>query len=598
MMGFSRTLLLFMLVAPIYSFLPTPTQRSRRTYLDAKPRPEYVEVDDNNDDNDRSTSPSASATTPKQTSFQDFSNMGEYVAIGPGSVVKIEVGDFALARKAQKKRRRSESPLMVPCSVISVNTMSAFRGNLIYILRKTGKSDVGQIIQAYKRTFCWAPAEWSRLVGFTDSKHIDFDAIFPASVQEAHGVQLHNKSFDVVYPKNPLQAVRLAGKSALLGFRQDPTDTTQLLHTGHVLLKGSATKQLSTALRLHQADATVQQGDQVYAVVSEFHPRGDGGEPLLKLTLNPSTVFRPATRIQQQQQRFIKDITDLDIGEELTGKVMRRVKNGVLVDCGIGRKQGRIPVWGQLNFLDAKRSEEVSSDRARPVRIEAFGDEEVEEEEEQLDIKSIDDLFSVLEEEEKNGEGEDITDMFSHNKDGSLTFMDPETGEAQEIDLSGDEEETTEEMILPIRSPQPKKLIFNNVQVEVGDEVTVYVKSIAAHSGQLSLSMDPSVRGKKSKEIKNDTAKDKKLSRLAKQLGGYSVIRKLRGQQSQGTVKATSKTGDWLYVQPEDASLPVGIATTPEDLDVGQGDSVRIQFDGVDEKRGQLAMSVLERLAP
>jgi hypothetical protein len=64
-----------------------------------------------------------------------------------------------------------------------------------------------------------------------------------------------------------------------------------------------------------------------------------------------------------------------------------------------------------------------------------------------------------------------------------------------------------------------------------------------------------------------------------------------------GTVKATSHTGDWLYVEPQEDSLPVGIASGDETLLQGlmKGDTVRIQLEGIDETRGQLSMKVLSK---
>ena len=72
---------------------------------------------------------------------------------------------------------------------------------------------------------------------------------------------------------------------------------------------------------------------------------------------------------------------------------------------------------------------------------------------------------------------------------------------------------------------------------------------------------------------------------------------KLVGDEGEGIVKAISKTGDWLYVEPQFRGLPVGVAQLASGMtlkSLSEGDSVRIRVDGIDEARGQLALTVLE----
>lgn len=85
----------------------------------------------NNSDND---------DTPDENSEQGTSKRPEYGALSPGTVVQVQIGDLALARKAWKKRRRTGSPLLVPCSVLNADRQSMVRWNLIYLLEKFGQS--------------------------------------------------------------------------------------------------------------------------------------------------------------------------------------------------------------------------------------------------------------------------------------------------------------------------------------------------------------------------------------------------------------------------------------------------------------------------
>lgn len=78
------------------------------------------------------TEPEATKTTAAQKP--------EYGALSQGTVIQIQVGDIALARKAWKKRRRSGSPLLVPCSVLNVDRQSMVRWNMMYLLEKFGSS--------------------------------------------------------------------------------------------------------------------------------------------------------------------------------------------------------------------------------------------------------------------------------------------------------------------------------------------------------------------------------------------------------------------------------------------------------------------------
>jgi len=83
----------------------------------------------------------------------------EYGALSPGTVVQVQIGDLNLARKAWKKRRRTGSPLLVPCSVLNVDHRSMVRWNLIFLLEKFGKARADGVeiatadIFKYYRTF-------------------------------------------------------------------------------------------------------------------------------------------------------------------------------------------------------------------------------------------------------------------------------------------------------------------------------------------------------------------------------------------------------------------------------------------------------------
>lgn len=128
-----------------FSFVHNPSIVRKIGSLHAKKsHPEYS-FDDGESDTTETTSAGSgdyfSVTLPKEKPEppQTAAQKPEYGALSQGTVVQIQVGDIALARKAWKKRRRTGSPLLVPCSVLNVDRQSMVRWNMIYLLEKFGR---------------------------------------------------------------------------------------------------------------------------------------------------------------------------------------------------------------------------------------------------------------------------------------------------------------------------------------------------------------------------------------------------------------------------------------------------------------------------
>lgn len=217
----------------------------------------------------------------------------------------------------------------------------------------------------------------------------------------------------------------------------------------------------------------------------------------------------------------------------------------------------------------------------------------------------------------------DMTSLFEENDDGSVAFIDPESGEALEVD-SNDEE--FEDMLM-IKSlidkysapPSPKNVDYTHddaqhatpenessqstsppqlvsKRLKVGDEIEVFVRTVSKQSGLYTVTTNPMIQGRKAKEVKKESSASKRINRLKKSLGGsLKKIYDLEGHECIGVVKATSHTGEWYYVEPEVDGLPVGVATVVQGVDtvLAAGDEVRVRIAGVDEERGQLAMHLL-----
>jgi hypothetical protein len=115
-----------------------------------KPQEEPVE-------NEPSLSSHSQQHPPQQAIPKVTPNPPEYGALAPGTVVQVQIGDLSLARKAWKKRRRTGSPLLVPCSILTVDRNSMVRWNLIHLLEKFGSAQsdgiamtVGELSHQYK----------------------------------------------------------------------------------------------------------------------------------------------------------------------------------------------------------------------------------------------------------------------------------------------------------------------------------------------------------------------------------------------------------------------------------------------------------------
>ena len=169
--------------------------------------------------------------------------------------------------------------------------------------------------------------------------------------------------------------------------------------------------------------------------------------------------------------------------------------------------------------------------------------------------------------------------------------------------------------------------------VEAGDEIRVYIKAVSTQSGRFMVTLDPNVGDKKARDRKIERQAEKRRGRLlSKRRGaggrgddnngdddggdGRGDVRSWVGNVYDGVVKAKSKTGNWYYVQPTRvdgaavgegagggaASLPVGIANFPAQAGKGEvhrasyspGDRVRVRLEGIDERRGQLALTLLD----
>lgn len=483
------------------------------------------------------------------------------------------------------------------------------------------------------------------------------EGLFQAkSIQDTYGAKIFSVSGsnnendgDEIYLKSTLskyRALQKAGRATLLQVTAEDDEATldTMKHTGYVRCKVEqqpTTKSgnnkhhvtysyppLSAALRVSQKDdvdsGKIQEGSIHPATFFVFDAQGDGGSPLLTLSLNPArkhttrkltsssknTLTTPKyTPIKSPRYKM----EDLAVGDgPMEARVVKLMKDYAVVDLGVGRKFTQVDalvgapefvkVFGMLRFKDAIAPSPTHAGSAAPNEVVEKDDDVFADMDNLLQEK-----VEAMEELEDGEEFEDMTHLFEQNGDGSLEFRNPETGETEIVDAA---DETSEDMDEPVTFSIPSSVLKaknrpRTIRLQPGDTLPVHILSVSPQSSQFRVTTDPSlVRGKKAKDIKKESGAAKKLERLSQMLGGLHKAEELRGREYDGTVKATSQTGDWLYVQPngdneDEVRLPVGVATVPEDeVEYFQGDLVRISMEGIDESRGQLAMRVIEKLSP
>ncbi|KAG7360633.1 hypothetical protein IV203_035732 [Nitzschia inconspicua] len=455
----------------------------------------------------------------------------EHGCLRPGTVVQIEVGDLSLARKAWKKRRRSGSPLLVPCSILNVDRLSMVRWNLLFLLEKFGRPvEASASSSAFKRYAADAieislaslarnyrsflKSSLQRQVdalGFASSQEM-MTSLFNEKVQKAYGVVLDERTDELrdqsmLYLTAPISRRKAQGRTVnapMMQFRLprdgDHGDIDTLTHTGYVRSLVQASNDdntetrdysylpLSAALRVSRKEdlesGRIVEGSILSAAVFSYDVIGDGGSPLLTLTVDPRTVrdklkYKDRNRVLLPKPAVL--LGELKMGDgPFTAKVVEMKKGQAMVDFGVGRQipgmQGSEKVLATLRYKDALEFVD-DSPSSQKVRMNSFiedddEDDDVEqliaatiddldildEEEDDWDVE-IDDTIGIDDEEVDDGESEmlaesvdallalrqdvyveedeveeDISHLFEVDSNGNLMYKDPETGELSALE--------------------------------------------------------------------------------------------------------------------------------------------------------------------
>ena len=606
----------------------------------------------------------------------------EFAVLSPGSQIQLQIGNLDLARKAWKKRRRSGSPMLIPCSILSTDRKSMVTSNLFFLLRKFGKPMAEQemnerpdgfkshhiaitlpeLSRWYKSHLRASLTHHANVLGFKTAAELIKSVITP-QIEEELGIKLWTvgKHSWVVARISRMRGQRLAAQSPLLQFIEGSNDI--MMHTGKTRVKtdvgpGSySLEPMSAALRVSQRSidtGAVSTGSIHQGSFAGVDPMGDGGAPLLKVSLNTPAeiqVRKSSPRISPglNGKALELNLHHLKPGQgPFKGNVVHISgrSGAAFVDIGVGRsiknqasddKKGMVRVLGMLRFDDLVRdlsssAEEFMEEADDEVdRVEEAlnamhydtddgVDETAEIEGDMLSDFTVDDLFDADDDEQEGDDDDDeeeVVEDISHLvtlEDGKYTFRDPDSGEV--IDLGGDfddddgivvddEKDDFFAGLTPSERLERLSEIMDDDDVgtqqgattlQIGDSIDVYIQAVSKQSGRFMVTTRSS--GPSMKVLKQESKSNKNLERLLVSFDGdINNIMKLVGDEGEGIVKAISKTGDWLYVEPQFRGLPVGVAQLASDMtleSLSEGDSVRIRVDGVDEARGQLALTVLE----
>lgn len=529
------------------------------------------------DNNDVDISTDINTNTDSNTSNENSisnNNSNELALLLPGQTLRIQIGDVTASRKAWKKRRRNASPILIPCSVLGMNREWMVRYNVMTLLHQIGEESsaaggmvgatAGKIGRAYRQRLGGDLRDHAKALGHGTVESL-LQSLFDERVQAEYGittfVEPQHKNLMLTTNLTRRQARSFSISAGMVQFRPETSSqgdeqyylegNDKMIHTGMASLRLSSSigkkmmpkftlEPLGAALRVSPYDEAAKrykEGDELNAFVYSYDTQGDNESPLLVFTADDPRG---------------KGVALGGTGTFGTStRVFKRRSGDLVEDASIER---------ELNELSA-------GDGPYDAKVVAVSDHS---------NAAFVDCGVGRKRGKKYGGG--ITKVL-----GMLRFEDIVTEDAASDDI------------------------------EAGDEIQVYIKSMSPQSGRFMVTLDASIKNKKPKDIKREKQADKRKERLAKRVS-YEDIQSLIGNVYDGVVKAKSKTGDWYYVQPtatddeeaNDVVLPVGVAnfstneSSDDDVDgVGEhnsystGDQVRVRLEGIDESRGQLALTLL-----
>ena len=607
----------------------------------------------------------------------------ECASLLPGQVITIRIGDTSLARKAWKKRRRSGSPILVPCTIVGMNRELMVKNNLINLIHRFGKTSkehpgviisVGAIVKLYKYRLGGDLLQHAKALGH-DTIVSYLRSIFDNNSTKDNGISLVRiGSRNELALASPL-SIRLARESAFKAeFVQfvcdDNGDNRRMVHSGTTFqiatekekyqtiatLDTSTVQPLSAAVRISHADevgSRITNGMECNAFVHSYESEGDNGSPLLICSIDPP---REQIRDQVKRRAYIsrkisKSNNDIKMIKSFDGESMRDLKSlksgdgpfqatvvrvseragAAFVDLGVSRQKGKKHGGGKARVLGMLRFEDGAVQEDDSEFEELKSSECTGEEAALIEASILEGFNDDDDDHDEQTFEEDVSNMYSVDEDGNISFIDPVTlksttigsidDDSIEVEYGddNDDDKDDDDDIFVGMSPEERLSAIGDLLAEsekqetkadspniiqkslqVGDEVEVYIQGVFPQSGRFMVTTKNQV--KKMKDVKQERMADKRLERLASKLGGddgLELIKNSIGKEMEGEIKAISKAGDWYYVHPiSEEGLPVGLGPCLCTLDepLKAGDKVLICIDGIDYQRGQMSLKIINKL--
>jgi len=609
----------------------------------------------------------------KTSGYWKSGHLSAFTSIPIGTLVHVLPAPRSSAnpKKTWKKRRRSSSPVLVPATLLSFDLPSSVASNVEFIVNKyaantpQGRSLSISKLENYYTVIFEAPIHGTNghLPGFADVKSALASLPLPDHLSLTHTTLLSTHSASLAKNLSSYKSSCLTSIAT-----PSPTDTTMSPLSTCKLVTPTASvpaityPNLSCALRLPPSTLP---SESITAYVTSFSADGDAGLPLLTVSLEaPSSRYRNPRRDESVPPTFISTQTGptinydkLTVGSQLTGTIVAldEYAETVTVDCGVTRKIGSSRGGGTENLLSVMKFDDM---------MEGIADEDDDDEEDEFDpqpwegdadnaplpafteesLKELkvpelkDELrarslkvggnkaeliarllesspptanlgFDLPDTDEEEGT-ESVTDLnVSVAPDGTLSYVDEETGETVMVGNIADLDDEFDELGLDDSelvglSPSERlekiaeMLLANEVDssepsplptsLGVGDTVTAYVKTVSAQSGTYTLTLSPAASAPSSKSSREA---EKKLTKLT-EMPGFQQWLDMAGTKTPARVVAASKDFKLLFVQVDDVSIPVAVCENTARVEHKENTPVTVVMAGLDETRGQLKVEL------
>jgi hypothetical protein len=280
----------------------------------------------------------------------------QFAALNKGQPITIQVGDVSQARKAWKKRRRRDSPLLIPCTLIGIDRVSLLRFSIMHLLHAFGRKlsselqvlpgdvhgedpligdgvalPVSSLAKLYKQHLYGDLNTHAHSLNYNNTSSL-LQGLFDSTFEDEYGIQLiyldTNTNKDTRDPEPYITSTlsyrparKVAQESIFLQFISSSSSSSsshevhmssssshnnmqdRMVHTGYTTLVNTSSTWndkvpvlLSAALKMSQVDADarrIQEGMILEAFVLSFDVKGDNEAPLLTCAMSlPNSLVR------------------------------------------------------------------------------------------------------------------------------------------------------------------------------------------------------------------------------------------------------------------------------------------------------------------